>query len=77
MEAVTAIALGIPLGMGFVVLGCGISLGMIVGRAIEAMARQPELEGVIKRNAMQAIAVIGFLFLSSFVGFCILYSKMT
>ena len=36
------LALGLPIGLGLAGLGTGIGLGFAVGKAMEAMGRQPE-----------------------------------
>lgn len=44
-------ALGVGLGAGLVIIGAGIGIGLTASRAVDAMARQPELSGPIQ-NAM-------------------------
>ncbi|MGB7843603.1 MAG: ATP synthase F0 subunit C [Salinimicrobium sp.] len=44
-------------GAGLIVIGAGIGLGMIGGRAMEAIARQPEATGKIQ-TAMIIIAAL-------------------
>lgn len=45
------------IGAGLIIIGAGIGLGMIGGRAMEAMARQPEASGKIQ-TAMIIIAAL-------------------
>ena len=60
------------LGYGLGTLGPGIGIGILVGKALEGMARQPEATGVLRTNMFLGIAftealaliglVAGFLF---------------
>ncbi|MCM4155035.1 ATP synthase F0 subunit C [Gramella sp. AN32] len=45
------------IGKGLIIIGAGIGLGMIGGRAMEAIARQPEATGKIQ-TAMIIIAAL-------------------
>mgnify|MGYP002795463400 FL=1 len=45
------------IGKGLIIIGAGIGLGMIGGRAMEAIARQPEAEGKIQ-TAMIIVAAL-------------------
>ncbi|AVR44867.1 ATP synthase F0 subunit C [Christiangramia fulva] len=47
----------VMVGAGLIVIGAGIGLGMIGGRAMEAIARQPEATGKIQ-TAMIIIAAL-------------------
>ncbi len=54
-------------GYGLAVIGPGIGIGILVGQAVQAMARQPEMSGQV-RTAMflgiafaEALALIGFV----------------
>lgn len=47
----------VMVGAGLIVIGAGIGLGMIGGRAMEAIARQPEASGKIQ-TAMIIIAAL-------------------
>jgi F-type H+-transporting ATPase subunit c len=59
-------ALG-PVGYGLAAIGPGIGIGLIVGNAIQAMARQPELAGQTRTTMFlgiafaEALALIGFV----------------
>ena len=46
------------LGAGLAVIGVGIGIGLIGGRAMEAIARQPEATGKIQTNMIIAAALI-------------------
>lgn len=60
------------IGYGLAALGPAIGIGMLVGKALEGMARQPEVTGVLRTNMFLGIAftealaliglVAGFLF---------------
>ena len=50
--------LGAGLGAGLAIIGAGIGIGMIGGRAVEAMARQPEMAGNIQTAAIILAALI-------------------
>ena len=46
------------IGAGLAAIGAGIGIGGIVGSAMDAMARQPEMQGKILVNAIILIAFI-------------------
>ncbi len=54
-------------GYGLAAIGPGIGVGIVVGKAIEGMARQPELMGTIRTNMFlgiaftEALALIGLV----------------
>lgn len=50
------IAAAIALGLG--ALGAGIGNGLIVGRAIEGISRQPELRGTLQTTMYIGIALV-------------------
>ena len=59
-------ALG-SVGYGLAAIGPGIGIGLIVGNAITAMARQPEMAGTVRTTMFlgiafaEALALIGFV----------------
>ena len=59
-------ALG-SVGYGLAAIGPGVGIGLIVGNAIQAMARQPEMEGTVRTTMFlgiafaEALALIGFV----------------
>ena len=56
-------------GAGLAVIGAGIGIGMIGGKAIEAIARQPEAYGKIQTAMLIAAALIeGIGFAAIFAG---------
>ncbi len=59
----------LPLALGLSALGCAIGLGMIGGKAMEGMARQPEAIGKIQTPMLIAFAFVELVFLLTvFVG---------
>jgi len=46
------------IGLGLAVLGAGIGIGQIGGRAMDAIARQPEAVGDIRANMILTAAFI-------------------
>ena len=50
--------LGAAVGAGLAAVGAGIGIGGIGGSAMDAMARQPEMQGKILTNAIILIAFI-------------------
>jgi len=51
-------AMGAGIGAGIAVIGAGIGIGQIGGKAMEAIARQPEAVGDIRSNMIVAAALI-------------------
>ena len=64
MNSLLAIGAGIAV---FGALGAGIGIGIATGKAVEAIARQPEAEGKISKNLIlgcaltEATAIYGFV----------------
>ena len=64
-EGLTAVGRGIVYGGA--AIGPGIGIGIVVGNAITAMARQPEMAGTIRATMFlgaaltEALALIGFV----------------
>ena len=54
IEDLKAIAAGLAIGLG--ALGPGLGIGMLAGKAMEALGRNPEARGVIQQNMILAIA---------------------
>ena len=50
--------LGAGIGAGLIVIGAGIGIGLIGGRAMEGMARQPEMAGSIQTGALILAALV-------------------
>ncbi|MCD0451328.1 ATP synthase F0 subunit C [Actinocorallia sp. API 0066] len=55
------------IGYGLAAIGPGVGVGIIFGQGVNAIARQPELTGVIRQNMMlgfvltEALALIGLV----------------
>lgn len=54
--ALTALGAGLAIGLG--AIGAGIGQGIAVGKAMEAMARQPEMSGKLQVNMFIGLAII-------------------
>ena len=62
---ISAIGQGLVYGLG--AIGPGIGLGYLIGKAIEAMARQPEAAGMVRTTMFLGIAFVEALALFGFV----------
>ena len=55
------------IGYGLAAIGPGVGIGIIVGNAVQAMARQPEAAGMVRTTMFlgiaftEALALIGFV----------------
>ncbi len=54
VDVLKQLAAGLAIGLG--TIGPGIGIGLIGGRAMEAMGRNPEAAGTIQTNMILAIA---------------------
>jgi F-type H+-transporting ATPase subunit c len=52
---------------GLATLGPGIGLGILIGKAVESMARQPEAAGMVRTTMFIGIAVVEALALLGFI----------
>jgi len=50
--------MGAGIGAGIAALGAGVGIGRIGGKALEAIARQPESTGDIRANMIVAAALV-------------------
>jgi F-type H+-transporting ATPase subunit c len=67
---------GAAVGLGFIVIGAGIGIGLIGGKALEAMARQPEIKNDIRTLMILAAALIeGVAFFAAVVCLLIVLTK--
>ena len=62
---VSAIGKGLVFGLG--AIGPGIGIGFLVGKSVEAMARQPEAAGMVRTTMFLGIAFTEALALFGFV----------
>jgi F-type H+-transporting ATPase subunit c len=59
--------LGGGLSIGLAALGTGIGMGILIGKAIEAMARQPEAAGLLRTTMFLGVAFVEALALYALV----------
>jgi F-type H+-transporting ATPase subunit c len=62
-------AIGAGIAYGAAAIGPGIGIGYVVGSAIQAMARQPEMQGPIRTTMFLGVAFAEALALFGFVLF--------
>jgi F-type H+-transporting ATPase subunit c len=60
-------AIGKGLVYGLAAIGPGIGIGYLVGKSVEAMARQPEAAGLVRTTMFLGIAFVEALALFGFV----------
>ena len=65
-------AIGAGLGYGLAAIGPGIGIGIVVGNAIQAMARQPEMANMTRTTMFLGIAFTEALALIGFVVFILI-----
>ena len=65
-------ATGAGLAYGLAAIGPGIGIGYLVGKSVEAMARQPEAAGMVRTTMFLGIAFTEALALIGFVVFILL-----
>jgi len=64
-QAARLLGAGLAIGLG--VIGPGVGLGVMIGSALQSIARQPELSGDIRTNMFIGIGIIEALALYAFV----------
>jgi F-type H+-transporting ATPase subunit c len=67
MNAEAAKLLGAGLAMGLGAVGPGVGLGIMIGKALEAITRQPEVSGELRTNMFIGIGVTEAVALYAFV----------
>lgn len=67
MDAEAAKLLGAGIAMGVGALGPGLGLGLMIGKAFEGIARQPEMANDIRTNMFIGIGVTEAVALYAFV----------
>jgi F-type H+-transporting ATPase subunit c len=67
MDPNAAKLLGAGLAMGLGAIGPGVGLGIMIGKALEAIARQPEVSGDVRTNMFIGIGVTEAVALYAFV----------
>ncbi|QHW32536.1 F0F1 ATP synthase subunit C [Paenibacillus rhizovicinus] len=73
MENLALIAAAIVFGLG--ALGAGIGNGLIVGRTVEGISRQPELRGTLQTTMFIGVALVEALPIISLVLAFLFYAK--
>lgn len=58
LEAVLSAKFGAALGASIAVIGAGMGIGQIAGKAMDAIARQPESADDIRSNMIVAAALV-------------------
>lgn len=76
MDAGTMLGLALPLGVGLAAIGSGYGLGQAVGKAMDAIARQPEAAGKIQTAMIIGCALIEALTIYALAAALILMSKI-
>lgn len=76
MNYQTALAFALPIGLGIAAIGSGIGLAGAVGRAMEAMGRQPEASGKIQTGMIIGAALCEALTIYSLIAFFMLQGKI-
>ena len=75
MDIEVAKTLSMAIAVGFGVLGPGVGLGILVGKALEAIGRNPEAAGQIQSTMFIGIAVTDALAIFALViGFIIKFT---
>jgi F-type H+-transporting ATPase subunit c len=67
MDAEAAKFMGAGIAMGVGALGPGLGLGLMIGKALESIARQPEVSGDVRTNMFIGIGVTEAVALYAFV----------
>ncbi len=76
MDAGALVGLALPLGVGLAAIGSGIGLGQAVGKAMEAIARQPEAADKIQTAMIIGAALIEALTIYALVVVFLLMGKV-
>jgi len=76
MDGTTLGYLGAAIGLGMAVIGAGLGIGMIGGKALDAIARQPEMKNDIRTLMILGAALIeGVAFFAAVVCLLIILTK--
>ncbi|MCX7726319.1 MAG: ATP synthase F0 subunit C [Chitinispirillaceae bacterium] len=68
--------LGVALGVALIVIGSSIGIGLIGSKALDSIARQPDMKGEIRTNMILAAAFIeGVAFFGAVICLLILFTK--
>jgi F-type H+-transporting ATPase subunit c len=68
--------LGAAVGLGLAVIGAGIGIGLIGGRALDALARQPEMKNEIRTLMILGAALVeGVAFFAAVICLLVILTK--
>jgi F-type H+-transporting ATPase subunit c len=76
METQSALALGLPLGLGLAASGAALGLGLAISKAMESVGRQPEAANKILINMLVCGALIEGIFVLTWVFAFMLKAKI-
>ncbi|TYO96561.1 F0F1 ATP synthase subunit C [Desulfallas thermosapovorans] len=76
MELAAAAAIGTALAVGLAAIGAGIGNGLVTGRTVEGIARQPELRGNLMTMMFISVGLIEALPIIAVVIAFILMGRM-
>ena len=65
LDALKTVGRGLVIGLA--AIGPGVGLGILIGKSVEAMARQPEMAGTVRTTMFLGIAFTEALALFGFV----------
>jgi len=67
---------GATIGLGLVVVGAGVGIGIVGGKAIESMARQPDMKNEIRTMMFLAAALVeGVAFFAAVICLLVVLTK--
>lgn len=75
-ETVDLLRMTLPMGVGLAAFGCALGLGNAVGKAMEAISRQPEASDKIQTAMIIGCALIEALTIYALVVVFVLQSKL-
>ncbi len=70
------IAIGAGIAIGLAALGVGLGQGILAGKAMEGMARQPEISGKLTTGMIVAMAIMETALVLAFVIAILLFGKI-
>ncbi len=76
MSPAVALGFALPIGLGLAALGSGLGLGKAISGAMEAMGRQPEIQGKIQTSMIIGAAFIEALTIYALVAVLLLMGKI-
>ena len=77
MDNAGAAMIGMALAAGLAAIGAGIGDGLVMGRTVEGIARQPELRGTLMTTMFISVGIIEALPIIAVVIAFILMGQMT